>query len=358
MGLVDFIRLRLNLVMECKLDFFQLIGSDALVTISDMAPGKVLAKQIVNMDGFQNGSTIWKGASQERRDRKQKQKKKRKRKTSDRGEPVRPRQQPRYDVQLMGDLGIGVIQAPPKPPVRARAVNVESESGSSSSSGGDSEHDQILDAFEENDEDDKDDDGANVEVDDSETDNDKDVAAPASIDDIFEELAVGEIELDEAHIAVAELGTDGPAEELTEAPRAARHDEDIADRADMPFLRGPRVAETRFILQGHLGEIRYNHQGDFFRAHCPVHDDCSRRRAGFHFDRYAGQGRPLGLLTHWLQTATSFESKQSHMSARVGSHADRLAARTHLRTMPHSEEFARHERRIRPTEGLEPDRLP
>ena len=353
--------------MECKLDFFELIGSEALVTISDMAPGKVLAKQIVNMDGFQNGSTIWKGASQERRDRKQKQKKNkntRKRKTSDHGESVRPRQQPRYDVQLMADLGIGVIQAPPSAPFRARAVNVESGSGSSSGSDSennidiDLEHDQILDAFEEDDEDDAGDDDGNAHID----DDDKDVAEPASIDDLFEELAVDELELDEAHLAVAELGTDGPEEELAEAPRAARHDDgglaDIADRADMPFLRGPRVAETRFILDGHLGEIRYNHQGDFFRAHCPVHADCSRRRAGFHSDRYPGQGRPLGMLTHWLQAATSYESKQSHMSARVGSHADRLAARTYLRTMPHSDEFFRHERRMRPTEGPEPDKLP
>lgn len=155
---------------------------------------------------------------------------------------------------------------------------------------------------------------------------------------------------------VGDPDAEAPAPEDADQARPA----DALEAAGLGFARRPGTCELRFGLLD-LGEIRYNIAGDFFRAHCSclAHGPlCTRRRAAFEAaSGTGGQGRPLGLLVHWLQTAEQFASKEAHMKATAGSHNARAEARTLFEAFESSAEFATHERACRAGKPEEPIRI-
>ena len=102
-----------------------------------------------------------------------------------------------------------------------------------------------------------------------------------------------------------------PRQPAPAAPRDAPPDDatrpDALARMGLGFVRTPGICELRFAVP-RVGELRYNISSCFYRAHCPNpnHEpDCARRRTAVRGTGRAGQGRPLGLLVHWLQQAYS-----------------------------------------------------
>ncbi len=360
--------------MPFTLDFLTIAGNSE--HCPDMVPGKVTAVNCIQ--DFGDSVTIWEGTSKERKSRKRAKEAKKKRKAgakhdSSHGSTKKP---PKYDFTSIEDLGIGIIEAPSARPMPAASHRGNDDDDTTSSSNT-SEHPEILPLDDGDDNIDADsgdsagddnldvlsnDDGdipGNSEHDQVGEDNDD--AFIAEVDAIFSELGIdGIIDPEEGNHPEPSASVAGGREDgqdlVEDPPRAG---EDLLDVFDIGFVRrGPRVAEERFILADRLGEIRYNVQGNFFRAHCPIHENCQRRRAATASDRLLGQGRPLGLLTHWLKTASLYDSKQVHMAAGVGNFSERSAAREALLAMPHSVEFSRHERCVRATEGPEPSRIP
>ena len=103
------------------------------------------------------------------------------------------------------------------------------------------------------------------------------------------------------------------------------------DNAEVPEVprsaRAPGQAEVVCVYPPH-GELRYSTTGDFIRAHCWAHGAaCRKQRACNRNPLRPGQGRPVGLLTHWLQTSRSYETAAQHKAASVGSVEARRAAR-------------------------------
>lgn len=195
------------------------------------------------------------------------------------------------------------------------------------------------------------------------------------------ELSAGERDSDQengyAEIGVAADDLGAPADvqpqpEILEEPDAGGAEavgaaqpgehEDAVAAAGLDWARRPGHCEVRLGLPRGIGELRYNVTSDFFRAHCPHHGaNCARRRAAFESNSEragsSGQGRPLGLLIHWLQTANQFDSRESHIKARVGSHADRIAARAFFNTVAGAGEFSCYERKCGRGELEEPERI-
>ena len=345
-----------------------------------MVPGKVTVVNRTQI--FGDSVTVWEGSSKERKTRKKAKAARKKRKAKyDSSHGSKKQRLTQYDFTAIEDLGIGIIEAPPARPKR-RASHQGSDDEDTTSSSSTSEHPEIFplndgddnagaddadggDSAGEDNLDALSDDGeipGNSQHDQAGEDNDD--AFSAEVDAIFSELGIGiDLEQEGSHPEpsasagqedVQDVVEDGPPRN----PFVPAASDDLLDVFDIGFVRrGARVAEERFILAGGLGEIRYNVQSEFYRAHCPIHENCQRRRAANPSDRFLGQGRPLGLLTHWLQTASLYDSKQVHMAAGAGNFSERSAAREALLAMPHAVEFSRHERRERPTEGAEPARI-
>lgn len=367
--LVDAVRESLNLEAEHDVQFYKLIGNKEKLPISHMIPGQRLQVELLDLPG---GTSVWKGAKKERDVRKeQKKKKKKHRKRKDPGEPAEPRRgrkKPCYDVEMVEDLGIGVVMpaaAMPRRPQQQQRAFVN-DSSSSSSSGSDVPPE--ADAVEDQDQD----------------------QAGDHESDIFDEIFPdGEREHSEAEseIFVAELDRilaeeqQEEAEEVERVCEAERQPEALqvpvnqddveeheagaapAPRADalvaagLGFVRKPGICEVRFDL-GRLGEIRYNFTSEFFRAHCPVHDQCMRRRSALASDRIHGQGRPLGLLAHWLETAGNYRDKDQHIRAKPGSFDERRQARDRFEARHGSHEMTKYERdRTNKESSNEPQRI-
>ena len=69
-----------------------------------------------------------------------------------------------------------------------------------------------------------------------------------------------------------------------------------------------------------------------------------------------GQGRPLGLLAHWLMTCDEYETQQEHLHIFTSSRAQRVEARRALYRCEGAVEFASsHEREKRDGEESEPE---
>ncbi len=85
-----------------------------------------------------------------------------------------------------------------------------------------------------------------------------------------------------------------------------------------------------------LHSIRHNPAHNFLIEYCGLHGSaCSKSRAAYH-GRRKGQGRPLGLLTSWLLSASSYDSKNAHCSAPVASCEDRALARQRFKGLARS----------------------
>ena len=162
--------------------------------------------------------------------------------------------------------------------------------------------------------------------------------------------------------AAAPLDGDGGAPEalvpplLEEAQPAAA--DPLAD-AGLAFVRRPAAYEVHFELPDGQGAIRYNVTSCFFRAHCPLHRDCARRRSALESftSVESGQGRPIGLLVHWLENAARYADKSAHMKAKVPPHGERAEARRRFDAWPGADNIAGYERFSRPGEPEEPVRI-
>ena len=128
------------------------------------------------------------------------------------------------------------------------------------------------------------------------------------------------------------------------------------------LVRAPGNAELVVDL-GDLGQIRYNQTFGFLRAHCPLHGaTCLRQRtlADSPMPSRAGQGRPVGLLVHWLQKASDYGDAASHKKMAVGSFSSRSQAREHVKAYDSHDALFQVEREQRESEdeGEEPTTIP
>ena len=131
-------------------------------------------------------------------------------------------------------------------------------------------------------------------------------------------------------------------------------------RAVESIVRAPGVTEEVLEL-GDLGELRFNQNFQFLRAHCPLHGrGCLRQRTvlGSSMKNRKGQGRPIGLLVDWLLKANDFSDAAEHKRMGVGSFQDRKDAREVCMDFEGSEEFAQKERDVSEGEEEEPERIP
>eukprot|EP00435_Cladocopium_sp_Y103_P037108 s3006_g9.t1 len=123
-------------------------------------------------------------------------------------------------------------------------------------------------------------------------------------------------------------------------------DDDGPDQGALPALpRKTPLAESAVQYESH--EIHYNFNGEYMRAHCSQHADCRRQRtvkpSKFAFHN-RGQGRPIGLLTAWLDSAASFPTREDHVKARPAPLADRKAGRQKFKGTQEGLDFLKFER--------------
>ena len=126
--------------------------------------------------------------------------------------------------------------------------------------------------------------------------------------------------------------------------------------------RRPRVGPDLAVEVTSTSEMRYNELSGRITAVCkmPGHGDCRRSRTTSEgAQRYPGQGRPLGLLTHFLLTASQYPDGPSHRKALDSQveFASRKTARDHFKSLPGSESITREERKIREGEQEEPETI-
>ncbi|CAE7191096.1 unnamed protein product [Symbiodinium sp. KB8] len=166
-----------------------------------------------------------------------------------------------------------------------------------------------------------------------------------------------------APVGAREAGEAVPADaNANQAGEAAAAGEGVAAARRAAALRDRTGTQTLRI--GSLGELRFLPQSSQFVAVCehPAHGDCRRARTaiGSSSDRLntamqRGQGRPLGMLTAWLQAQHAHESQQSHCHGFAASLEVRRSARDYMLTLPGGSDFSqRFERPCRPDEPAEP----
>ena len=120
------------------------------------------------------------------------------------------------------------------------------------------------------------------------------------------------------------------------------------------FLPGKGMPDS----QGH--ELHYNVNSQIIRGHCCVHAACRRQRtvtaSKFSFHN-RGQGRPLGALLAWLDTADQFPDKASHMKAMTAEWAVRKQCRDRFKALglADADVFLGFERPKNPNEESEPE---
>ena len=130
--------------------------------------------------------------------------------------------------------------------------------------------------------------------------------------------------------------------------------------SDSSSSKGTAEPVERRVAMFDSHEIHYNVNGKYFRAHCSVHEGCRRQRtireSTFSFHNQ-GQGRPLGLLAAWLQSATDYPDKASHGKARVSALGERKTAREAFKKCANVQVFFDFERTKRDDEDSEPDNI-
>ena len=125
-------------------------------------------------------------------------------------------------------------------------------------------------------------------------------------------------------------------------------------------LRATAIPELVLDLGPGLGSVHYNVSGQYFRAHCPCHgDECRRQRTARESETgRAGQGRPIGLLVAWLQSAHAADSKEQHVRMKVAGLSARQEARRFFLGLPGSTDLTDREREKKPGEPDEPVTIP
>lgn len=112
-------------------------------------------------------------------------------------------------------------------------------------------------------------------------------------------------------------------------------------------------------------EIRFNVLTQRLIAVCkrPGHGDCRRSRtvqeSTRDSSRYKGQGRPVGLLVHFLLVADQYEDGKAHRAIleKEIPFEDRMNARTYFESLPNSRAVLGEERGKRVAEGEEPEHI-
>ena len=109
-------------------------------------------------------------------------------------------------------------------------------------------------------------------------------------------------------------------------------------------------ADCEYHLEGGVGRLVYYASTSRFVAECKIHDKCAKTRSSTGSDRRnaKAQGRPLGHLAAWLETAGRFPDKKSHFDFRPSLEA-RSSARERLTRQSDSEQLRGAERQ--PREG-------
>lgn len=157
------------------------------------------------------------------------------------------------------------------------------------------------------------------------------------------------------------IGQQQVVEEPDDAPALAvvpGEEEDVMHALDLGFVsKRPGVAEIRFRCPE--GELRYNIMGEFMRAHCTVHADCTRQRtvkasAGATTKKAKGQGRCVGALVAWLKQGEGIVAKEDHMKMPTASFELRASARRRFLELDGANEFTEWERKVRDGEDQEP----
>lgn len=115
--------------------------------------------------------------------------------------------------------------------------------------------------------------------------------------------------------------------------------------------RQAKVPESVILLPAELGggELRYNQKGGFIRAHCALHEKCTRQRQVT--SGRLGAGRPIGTLVAWLSQAHKFESKEGHVLVPPRSFKKRKSARQKFSGIAGAAEFLGYERLKRDSES-------
>ena len=165
--------------------------------------------------------------------------------------------------------------------------------------------------------------------------------------------------LDEALAAAPSSDTDnGAPDAANESSSSSSTSSSSSSSSSKHEPRRLRINE--YTIQVGTHEIHYNVNGEAFRAHCSVHQGCKRQRTArssqFSFHN-KGQGRPLGLLMAWLESADQFPDKQSHMKAHAHDFAQRRPARARFKALPGSKTFLDQEREQGDSEYSEPEDL-
>ena len=113
---------------------------------------------------------------------------------------------------------------------------------------------------------------------------------------------------------------------------AEKPDESPRQRVRVPAcVRRPGQAEVVPYFAPSYGNLRYNTTSNFIRAHCWMHGAaCKEQRAAYTNLQRPGQGRPVGLLMHWLLTARDYPTAKAHIDAMPGNYQERLAAQRHF----------------------------
>lgn len=138
-------------------------------------------------------------------------------------------------------------------------------------------------------------------------------------------------------------------------------------RARAAGVRGPAPLDKHQLRLPSGGLLRYYPEHDTLNAVCdnPSHDDCRLSRtckAGKGNPKKGsktfGQGRPIGMLTAWLEDCLSFDTQKSHCHDCKPSLKDRQKARTLVMGLPGGPEFCRLvEREKRASEESEPENI-
>lgn len=135
------------------------------------------------------------------------------------------------------------------------------------------------------------------------------------------------------------ISSRGPSEMLAELGMSVEDlgiEDDVVEGSSPPAAassscpKTSKVADDRFEVPPN-GSIRYNFKGKNLVAHCACHaGNCRRTRTinrPVNATRNKAQGRPIGLLTAWLEQAHSFAGEKEHSSRCRPSFEERKAAR-------------------------------
>ncbi|CAE7241841.1 unnamed protein product [Symbiodinium sp. CCMP2592] len=218
----------------------------------------------------------------------------------------------------------------------------------------------------------------------SNTDSDHSEALEMALEQLAQELPADAAPPDSKQAAPAHRGTSIEEREqallsrlearAAETPAADSVPQD--DEAAVATSRaGRKKTGTEIIVPvGHYGELHYYPLNNSCTAicRCKRHgNDCKKGRTFNELKRPArssgsrdresvreAQGRPIGLLVHWLMCQDSHPNRQAHCDTALPLHFsldERKKAREFFSTMPKADEILRRERAKKPGEAEEPD---